>query len=105
MSVCCIAANDSNHQWLKPKFTSECYFLTIQCQHLAVMPIIRRHSRRVRAIRDLTRMCDELERTEAQWRLQPNAQRNVQLLSRWKSQLQVGVLCLKYYLFANQFHV
>ena len=58
------------------------------------MPIIRRHSRRVRAIRDLTRMCDELERTEAQWRLQPNAQRNVQLLSRWKSQLQVGVLCL-----------
>lgn len=37
-------------------------------------------------------MCDELERTEAQWRQSPQAARNAQLLKNWKSQVQVSYI-------------
>ena len=84
---------DASHVWQEPKFSTECYFLTLHCHHLAIMPIIRRYSRRLRGIRELVRMCDELERSEQQWRHVPGLQqRNSQLLKRWKSQVQVRTL-------------
>ena len=91
LSVCLPSARDPSFTWEEPKFSSECYFLTLHCHHLSILPIIRRYSRRMRGIRELMRMCDEMERAEPQWRHVPGLQhRNSQLLKRWKSQVQVG---------------
>lgn len=49
----------------------------------------RKYQRRLRAIRDLNRMIEELEGVESQWKLLPMATRNRELLKRWKSQSQV----------------
>ena len=42
-----------SHKWQEPKFPTECYFLTLHCHHLSVLPISRKYQRRLRATRDL----------------------------------------------------
>ncbi|XP_041377968.1 ubiquitin conjugation factor E4 B-like [Gigantopelta aegis] len=78
------------------KFPTECFFLTLHCHHLSITPIIRKYQRRLRAIRDLNRMVDELESAESQWKILSTAGRNKELIKKWKSQLQrlqKGKLC------------
>ncbi|XP_033763599.1 LOW QUALITY PROTEIN: ubiquitin conjugation factor E4 B-like [Pecten maximus] len=82
--------------WQEPKFPTECFFLTLHCHHLSIIPVSRRYQRRLRAIRDLNRMVEEMEAAEPQWSLLPNASRNKELLKKWKSQaqrLQKSKLC------------
>lgn len=76
-------------EWPDPKFPTECYFLTLHCHHLAILPIVRKYQRRLRALHDLQRMIKEMASTEAQWGTLPVAARNRELLKRWKSQLKV----------------
>lgn len=85
-----------NPPWQEPKFPTECFFLTLHCHHLSIIPVSRRYQRRLRAIRDLNRMVEEMEAAEPQWSLLPNASRNKELLKKWRSQaqrLQKSKLC------------
>ena len=74
--------------------------MAIQVHHLAVLPACRRHLRRQRAHRDLTRMIEHLEANESEWIETPMASRNKGLLKKWREQIkvtfgQVHVLCLQ----------
>lgn len=83
-------------EWQDPKFPTECYFLTLHAHHLSVAPVARKYQRRLRELRDLQRMVDEMELNESHWAALPAAHRNRLLLKRWKSQvkrLQKGKLC------------
>lgn len=37
-------------------FSTECWFLTIYCHHIALIPVLNKYHRRLRAIRDLQKM-------------------------------------------------
>ena len=52
------------------------------------MPAIRRYQRKLRALRELQKMVEELEKTEPQWSVSMHAGRNRSLLKRYKSQLK-----------------
>lgn len=82
--------------WQDPKFPTECFFLTLHCHHLSIIPAVRRYQRRIRAIRDLNRMVEDLENTESQWSQFPHAARNKEMLKKWKSQVQVDIFVTKY---------
>ena len=41
------------------KFSTECWFLTLQAHHLSVLPCIRRYQRRLRALRDVDGMIQQ----------------------------------------------
>lgn len=71
-------------------FSTECWFLTVYCHHVALIPILNKYHRRLRAIRDLQKMVDEIQNTEPQWKSSRNAVRNRELLTRWNQQLKVG---------------
>ncbi len=75
------------HEWKESYgFPTECWHLTLYAHHLSVMPCIRKYQRRLRAIRELHKMIEELEKTETAWRNHPTAGRNRALLKKWKSQ-------------------
>ncbi|XP_063965881.1 ubiquitin conjugation factor E4 B-like isoform X2 [Lytechinus pictus] len=72
--------------WVDPKFPTECYFMTLHCQHLALLPACRHYSQRIRTLRELARLTEDLQNQEPQWKGTPLERRNRQLLERWKSQ-------------------
>lgn len=37
-------------------FSTECWFLTVYCHHIALIPVLNKYHRRLRAIRDLQKM-------------------------------------------------
>ena len=89
---------DPNHKWLDPKFATDCFFLCIHCHHLSVIPMARKYQRLIRAIRELQRVVEELERSEPQWRGQREERPNRMLLERWRSQvsrMQKSRLCME----------
>ncbi|XP_071535625.1 ubiquitin conjugation factor E4 B-like [Panulirus ornatus] len=69
-------------------FHSQCWFLTLHAHHLGVLPVMRKYTRRIRAIRDLQKMVEEIESTESQWGSLPVASRQRELLKKWKTQLK-----------------
>ncbi|XP_013772323.1 ubiquitin conjugation factor E4 B-like isoform X1 [Limulus polyphemus] len=77
--------NESNI-WIDPKFPTECFFLTLHFHHISIIPSITKYTRRIRAIRDLHRLVEELQNAESLWRHLPTAERNRQLMKKWKSQ-------------------
>ncbi|ESO98532.1 hypothetical protein LOTGIDRAFT_174217 [Lottia gigantea] len=100
--------------WQEPKFPTMCFFMTIYCHHLSIIPIIVKYLRRIRFVRQLSHNIEELERLKSQWEKTQAARRNQILLKTWKSQMQrlqksklccdAGVLdslmlqrCLQYY--------
>ena len=80
---------EKDESWIEPKFPTECFFMTIQAHHLGLLPCFRRHSRRLRALRDLTRMIDHLESQESDWQDTSMASRNRALLKKWREQVKV----------------
>ena len=76
--------------WVEPKFPTECYFMTLHCQHLALLPACRHYTQRARTLRELGRLTDDLQNQERTWKGTPLERRNRQLLERWKSQTKVG---------------
>ncbi|PIK41647.1 putative ubiquitin conjugation factor E4 B [Apostichopus japonicus] len=80
--------NSDESVWVEPKFPTECYFMTMHCQHLALLPTIRHYSQRVQSLRELTRMIEELQGQEAQWKNTPQERRNRQHLEKWKTQVK-----------------
>ncbi|KAI4456816.1 ubiquitination factor e4 [Holotrichia oblita] len=76
------------HAWAEPKFPTQCWFLTLHCHHLSLLPAIQKYQRRLRIIRELQKLLDETVAAEPQWRSTPLATRNKHLIKRWKHQLK-----------------
>ncbi|PNF25093.1 hypothetical protein B7P43_G02009 [Cryptotermes secundus] len=76
------------HKWKEPKFPTHCWFLTLHCHHLALLPACHKYQRRLRALRDLQKLVDEMQATEAQWKEMHFAARNKELLKQWKQQIK-----------------
>ena len=79
---------NKTHKWTEAKFPTQCWFLTLHCHHVALLPALQKYQRKLRALRDLQKMLDELQATEAQWKDTPFAVRNKELIKRWKQQLK-----------------
>lgn len=62
---------------------SQCWFFTLQAHHVGIMPAIQRYHKRLRAIKELQRMVDELNATKATWRSQER-----QMRDRWVNQIK-----------------
>lgn len=77
-----------SHEFPSPNFSTICWFLTLHCHHLSLLPAIQKYQRRLRAIRDLQKLVDETIAAEAQWKNTPFASRNKQFVKRWKQQLK-----------------
>ncbi|KAJ8923221.1 hypothetical protein NQ315_001776, partial [Exocentrus adspersus] len=76
------------HERQTPNFSTICWFLTLHCHHLSLLPALQKYQRRLRAIRDLQKLLDETVAAEVQWRNTPFANRNKQFIKRWKQQLK-----------------
>ncbi|OUC47930.1 u-box domain protein [Trichinella nativa] len=48
--------NNLHEEWSDPKFTTECFFLTVYIQHLSVVRGLRMHKRRLRNCQEAQRM-------------------------------------------------
>ncbi|XP_046429762.1 ubiquitin conjugation factor E4 B [Neodiprion fabricii] len=83
-----LASLESTHKWTEAKFPTQCWFLTLHCHHLALLPALQKYQRRLRALRELQKMLDELQATEPQWKDAPFAAHNKELMKRWKQQLK-----------------
>ena len=73
--------------------------MTLQAHHLGILPCIRRYQRRLRALKELQKMVEELERTKTIWSANPAmAYRNKQMLKKYKSQVKVRPLKCPFYI-------
>ncbi|KAJ2945762.1 hypothetical protein O0L34_g604 [Tuta absoluta] len=79
---------DPEHKWPEVKFQTICWFLTLHMHHVALIPALHTHQRRIRAFRDLKKVIDELIAAEPQWRHSFSAFRNRELLHRWRRQIR-----------------
>lgn len=64
--------------------------MAYEAHHQAVIPGFRRYTRRLRAIRDLSRTVEHLESQESDWLETPVTARNKMLLKKWRAQIEVG---------------
>ncbi|KAK9882976.1 hypothetical protein WA026_001192 [Henosepilachna vigintioctopunctata] len=71
-----------------PNFSTICWFLTLHCHHLSLLPALQKYQRRIRAIRDLQKLLDETVATEAQWKNTPMFHRNKEFIKRWRQQIK-----------------
>ncbi|XP_017859364.1 PREDICTED: ubiquitin conjugation factor E4 B [Drosophila arizonae] len=69
-------------------FQTQCWFLTLQSHHLGYLPAIQRYRQKVRAIKELQKLIDELDRTKPHWVNSRYANRNNQFKERWEKQLR-----------------
>lgn len=69
-------------------FQTQCWFLTLQAHHLGFMPAIQRYRQKARAIKELQKLIDEIDRTKSHWENTPYAKRNKQFRERWHKQLK-----------------
>lgn len=74
--------------WEEPKFVSHCWFFTLHAHHLGIIPAISRYHKRLRAIKELQRMVDELNATRSRWENTAVARRNRQARDKWASRIK-----------------
>ncbi|XP_074108795.1 ubiquitination factor E4B [Cotesia typhae] len=79
---------EKNHKWTEAKFPTQCWFLTLHCHHIALMPALQKYRRKLRALRELQKMLDDLQASESTWKDAPYAGHNKELVKRWKQQLK-----------------
>ncbi|XP_029675459.1 LOW QUALITY PROTEIN: ubiquitin conjugation factor E4 B-like [Formica exsecta] len=79
---------DSTHKWTEPKFPTQCWFLTLHCHHIVLLPALQNYWRKLYDSEDLQEMLDELQATESQWKDGPLAEHNKDLIQQWKQQLK-----------------
>lgn len=78
----------SGVKWENVNFQTHCWFLTLHAHHLAILPAIQRYNKRLRAIKEIRRMLQELNNTKSLWENSVNAGRNKDLIERWNHQLK-----------------
>jgi len=96
--VCVFQGKESPPRWQDAKFPTECFTLTVFCHHLSILPVVRKHQRCLRAIRELSRIVEEMEASEVLWKHLPQAQRNRNIIKKYKSQCQVSLVFIIYYM-------
>ncbi|XP_049875865.1 ubiquitin conjugation factor E4 B [Pectinophora gossypiella] len=79
---------DPEHKWPEAKFQTVCWFLTLHMHHVALIPALHTHQRRIRAFRDLQKVIEEMMAGEPAWRNTIAALRNRELLRRWRRQIK-----------------
>lgn len=68
------------------RFPTECFFLTVQCQHMAFLPALQRHVRRMSTLQELERLIEETQKSENLWSAHPvHGPRNRERLKAWRS--------------------
>ncbi|XP_077511847.1 ubiquitination factor E4B isoform X2 [Amblyomma americanum] len=67
-------------------FSTECLFLALQGAHLGLAPAVARYGRRLRVLRELQRLAQELATAQPLWEASPLAGHNRRLLSKWRTQ-------------------
>ncbi|BES87556.1 factor E4 [Nesidiocoris tenuis] len=72
----------------EPKFPTLCWFLTLHCHNIALIPAMHRYQRRLRSLREFQKLVDEMVSTEEQWKGLPFASKNKELIKRWKQQIK-----------------
>lgn len=75
-------------QWEDPKFVSHCWFFTLHAHHLGIIPSISRYHKRLRAIKELQRMVDELNASLSRSDNSPQSRRNRQARDKWASRIK-----------------
>ncbi|KAG5681557.1 hypothetical protein PVAND_010977 [Polypedilum vanderplanki] len=75
-------------KWEEPKFVSHCWFFTLHSHHLGILPAISRYHKRLRAIKELQRMVDELNATESRWKNTPISRRNANARNKWTNRIK-----------------
>lgn len=78
----------AERQWTEPKFVSHCWFFTLHSLHLGILPAISRYHKRLRAIKELQRMVDELNATESRWENTHLARRNRSAKEKWVQRIK-----------------
>lgn len=79
---------ERTHKWVEAKFPTQCWFLTLHCHHIALLPAFQKYQRKLRTSQNVQRMLDDLEASEPQWKDGPFAGRNKELMKRCKEQLK-----------------
>lgn len=82
---------EKNIGWTEPKFPTECFFFTYYAHHISIIPCMRKYIQRMRAIRDINKLINELESHEPEWKHTSLAARNRLLLKKWKEQIKTLV--------------
>lgn len=67
-------------------FSTECLFLAMQASHLGVVPAMARYGRRLRVLRELQRLAQEMAASQPLWEDGPAAVHNRRLLAKWRAQ-------------------
>uniref|UniRef100_A0A1B6DV73 Ubiquitin conjugation factor E4 B n=1 Tax=Clastoptera arizonana TaxID=38151 RepID=A0A1B6DV73_9HEMI len=80
--------NSKGPKWKEPQFNTHCWFLTLHCHHLSLLPACQKYQRRLRAMRDLQKLVEEMTNTESHWKSLPFSGRNRALIKRWKHQIK-----------------
>lgn len=77
-----------DHEWKEPKFPTICWYLTLHCHHLSILPALAKYQRRIRTLRDFQKLVDELSSTESTWKSTPFARRNKGIIKRWRNEIR-----------------
>ncbi|KAK6628131.1 hypothetical protein RUM44_010614 [Polyplax serrata] len=78
----------STHVWREPKFPTQCWFLTLHAHHLTLIPALSKYQRKLRTLRDLHKLVEEMSASEIHWKDLPIAARNKGLIKKWKLQIK-----------------
>ncbi|KAI1301826.1 Ubiquitin conjugation factor E4 B [Halotydeus destructor] len=76
----------AERSWENPKFSSEGFFLALECHHLSIVPCLRKYTRRKQMIRDYQRLVDELQQSENIWGQGSGARRHRAAIVKYKEQ-------------------
>jgi ubiquitin conjugation factor E4 B len=77
-----------DRNWEDPKFVTQCWFMTLHSHHLGIIPAISRYHKRLRAIKELQRMVDEINATETRWKNTALARRNKNARDKWVNRIK-----------------
>ncbi|KAH8039486.1 hypothetical protein HPB51_007388 [Rhipicephalus microplus] len=58
----------------------------MQASHLGVVPVMARYGRRLRVLRELQRLAQEMAASQPLWENSPTAVNNRRLLAKWRTQ-------------------
>lgn len=80
--------NEHGKEWSDAKFPTKCWFITLHCHHIALIPALQKYQKKLRALKELQKMLDELQSNETQWKETAFASHNRELIRRWQQQLK-----------------
>ena len=77
-------------EFKESNFSTDIFFLTFHAQYLSVISVIHKYMHRMRVIKELDKVVDELVKTKSIWEKTLMAPRNQGLLDKWQKKLKVS---------------